>query len=353
MEHNKHRSIASLAQGRDNNLNLMRALAACMVIVSHSYVLTSGITGSEPWQATLGMSPGAMAVDIFFVVSGFLVTGSLLKSQSAWLFTVARVLRIYPGLWVALLLTTLMVGVGFSSLSFGDFMAHPQTWRYVVRNALMVIGGESALPGSFASNPFPDAVNGSLWTLRYELRLYLLLALLWVVSGWLPKSRRRVVWFSGNVLVLAALLMAVYLLQHSRGPIAPFVEMGTMFFAGAAACTVRSRIGLRAEGLTAALLALVAAAGWSPMVFGFAYALLLPYVLFHLACTGGSGGGASSADTTRWATTPTASTSTPSRCSRRSFPSGLACQLGAWPPARCSSRLAWPCCPGMSWSCPP
>ncbi|RYF39834.1 MAG: acyltransferase, partial [Comamonadaceae bacterium] len=62
-----------LSKGRNNNLNLIRMLAATMVLVSHSYVVVSGDPHSEPWVRLLGMTPGGIAVDAFFVLSGFLV----------------------------------------------------------------------------------------------------------------------------------------------------------------------------------------------------------------------------------------------------------------------------------------
>ena len=36
------------------------------------------------------------------------------------------------------------------------------------------------LPGVFEHNPFKGAVNGSLWSMPSELRMYAILALIWV-----------------------------------------------------------------------------------------------------------------------------------------------------------------------------
>ena len=58
-------SLEYLSKGRDNNLNLIRMLAATMVLVSHSYVVCSGDPHSEPWLGLLGMTPGGLAVDAF------------------------------------------------------------------------------------------------------------------------------------------------------------------------------------------------------------------------------------------------------------------------------------------------
>ena len=189
-------SLDHLARGRDNNLNLIRIVAAAMVLVSHSFVIASGNPHAEPWDAVLGRSPGGMAVDIFFVISGFLVSGSLVKQASIAPYLMARAVRIYPGLWVALLLTVLVVGWCATSASPAAFFTDPQTWRYLLRNGTMVLGAEAVLPGAFETQPFAGVVNGSLWTLRHELRLYLLLALAWwLLQRWAPaRALARLRW---------------------------------------------------------------------------------------------------------------------------------------------------------------
>ena len=68
--------------GRDNNFNLIRVIAALAVLITHSFALAIGTGDAEPFQQTLGMTMGTIAVDIFFITSGFLVTASLLTRQS-------------------------------------------------------------------------------------------------------------------------------------------------------------------------------------------------------------------------------------------------------------------------------
>jgi len=68
--------LAQLATGRDNNFNLIRFLAASLVLVSHSYPLAMGVGYSSPFSDHLGMSWGTIAVDVFFVASGFFIAAS-------------------------------------------------------------------------------------------------------------------------------------------------------------------------------------------------------------------------------------------------------------------------------------
>lgn len=70
--------ISVLAQGRDNNLNLIRFVAATAVLLSHSYPLALGNGFKDPLGTLFGLTFGAVSVDVFFFTSGFLVTASLM-----------------------------------------------------------------------------------------------------------------------------------------------------------------------------------------------------------------------------------------------------------------------------------
>jgi peptidoglycan/LPS O-acetylase OafA/YrhL len=275
-------TLATLARGRDNNLNLLRIVAASLVLVSHSFVLVSGNPQAEPWNAVLGRSPGGLAVDVFFLVSGFLVTGSAMKQAAVWPYVRARAMRIYPGLWMALLFTLALVGAGFSSLPAAAFFSEPQTWKYLAKNALMITGAEAALPGAFAGNPFTGVVNGSLWTLRYELRLYALLALGWWALGrWAraqaPQRLRQ------GVTALALLLSLAAVAQLWAPAQSDAVRLGGMFFSGAAMWTWRERLQLRGRWVALGVAAMAVAALVSPRVFEPVYRAALPGLVFWLA----------------------------------------------------------------------
>ena len=56
-------------RGRDNNFNIIRFLAATMVIWTHAFGLL-GYTEFEPVHRIFGIGAGDLGVDIFFVLSG-------------------------------------------------------------------------------------------------------------------------------------------------------------------------------------------------------------------------------------------------------------------------------------------
>lgn len=85
--------LSNFTQGKDNNFNLIRMIAALAVLVTHSFALAIGTQDAEPFRQSLGMTMGAIAVDVFFVTSGFLVTASLLTRQNTIEFIWARALE--------------------------------------------------------------------------------------------------------------------------------------------------------------------------------------------------------------------------------------------------------------------
>ncbi len=97
--------LSEYAVGRDNNFNLIRLMAALSVLFSHSVAALGLPSSREFFFDHLGLSLAEMAVDVFFVTSGFLVAGSLVNRGDVIAFLWARALRIYPAIWVMLVLT--------------------------------------------------------------------------------------------------------------------------------------------------------------------------------------------------------------------------------------------------------
>lgn len=156
-----------------NGFDHLRLIAAVLVVIHHARVLNGG----APWTIGRGPDPGALGVGIFFVISGYLVTASLRRSPGVRSFLAKRVLRIAPGLLAALLLTACVLGPLVSDLPASDYFGRSETWLYVLKN-LSLYAVTYDLPGVFARAPYPDVVNGSLWSLRLEFTAYLGLAVL-------------------------------------------------------------------------------------------------------------------------------------------------------------------------------
>lgn len=161
----------TLAEGlkrQNNNADLLRLVAACAVIWGHSYALTPEAGFEEPIGKLLGFDySGSLAVKFFFLLSGLLVTNSWLSRPSLINFISARVFRIFPSLIVSSALCMLVLGALLTTLPATSYYGN--TWMYWHIFMYPYLGYE--LPGVFTKNTY-HAVNGSLWTIPYELLMY-------------------------------------------------------------------------------------------------------------------------------------------------------------------------------------
>ncbi len=205
---------------RTNNFDSLRAIAALMVLVSHSFALSSGTILTEPVSriSRQQTDAGSIAVTVFFIISGYLITMSFEKNRNVRTFAKNRALRLVPGLAVVLIVLTFLAGPILSTEPTDRYFGAPETYRFFLTN-LSLLAYVGPLPGVFHNTPFPDAVNGSLWTLNHEVACYALILILGGI-GLLNKY------------VTAALYLAGLLaLKAWFG--GPRVEFGTYFIAGA------------------------------------------------------------------------------------------------------------------------
>lgn len=138
---------------------------------SHHFALTGQI---EP--NFFGISSlGGAAVIVFFVISGYLTTGSWFNDPNVLRFSLKRFLRIWPGLIVVILFSIFIIGPISTVLKWSEYFSSPVLLWYA-KNILLKIN--YALPGVFENNPYPHAVNGSLWSIPLEVKCYLILAAL-------------------------------------------------------------------------------------------------------------------------------------------------------------------------------
>jgi peptidoglycan/LPS O-acetylase OafA/YrhL len=179
------------------------------------------------------------------------------------------------------------LGLAFTTLPAADFLADAKTIKFLWKNAIAIRGGEYYLPAVFQGNPFPLAINGSLWTLLWELRMYMTLAVLWWLAGF--ATVRRQSFYEASIVVLAVVTTALYLTHQFAPGLLPrplVVKTGLvpMFLLGAACYVLRARIALRI-GWFGAAAALVVAAGLSAdhTSFRAVYFLAMPYLVLFLA----------------------------------------------------------------------
>jgi peptidoglycan/LPS O-acetylase OafA/YrhL len=280
-------TLSIFVHGRDNNFNLIRFVAAYLVLVSHCFPLYDGSGKDEPLKMLVGMSFGAMAVDLFFITSGFLIANSLFYRKSLSNFIKARVLRIYPGLVVSLIFCVFVLGAFFTTMPIQRYLTELQTYNFLFFNATLFFGEEAVLPGVFDSLPLKQTVNGSLWTLPFEVRAYALLVMVGVTGSYLNK-KWNIFTRKESYLIIPFIGMSIYLFDYFYTilPISYFgseyARLITLFFIGVAFYHYREKIVLSSK-LFGILLFLLMISAIDISSFFVVYNLTLAYLIFYLA----------------------------------------------------------------------
>ncbi len=163
-----------------NSLDFVRFVLTTSVVLIHCHA-AAGV--ACPWlKFSSGDGYAEMIVPGFFSVSGFLIARSFLTAPSVWHYLSARTLRIFPAYWVCLLLTAGVIAplayvIDHGGLTGFTIATGPSAVKYALVNSYLK-QRQGEIAGIWQNLPFPHAVNGPLWTLYFELKFYLLIAVL-------------------------------------------------------------------------------------------------------------------------------------------------------------------------------
>lgn len=162
-----------------NNFDFIRFFLAYSVMFNHFSTLTE----TEPFWVVSGV----FRVKGFFIISGFLVMYSFLRSPNTYVFFRKRVQRIMPAYVLAIFLS-LILGFCVTTLTHIEYLTSFQSYNYLFSNLLTLNFLCPTLPGVFENNPI-EAMNGSLWTIKVELMLYMTIPVIY----WLLKKYNKLV----------------------------------------------------------------------------------------------------------------------------------------------------------------
>ncbi len=148
----------------NNNFDILRLALAILVYFAHWNILTSQELSNPLFHLS------GFAVDMFFIVSGFLIFWSFDADQNKKHFYIKRFFRIFP-LYAFLILLQTLFFIGFSDGSFTE------TVKYFVAN-IFFLNFLAPSVGTTLGSLEVDAINGSLWTLKNEVVFYMLVPLI-------------------------------------------------------------------------------------------------------------------------------------------------------------------------------
>ena len=204
----------------NNNFNLLRFFFASMVIISHVPELQDGNRNNEILSRIFGtISFGEMAVDSFFVLSGFLIVKSWQDRPNIVAFLSSRILRTYPGFIAASLLCAFVVGPIYGLANyFQDF----ESIRFILGLSHLSLKGT---PDVFLNTPYP-LLNGAMWTIPYEFKCYLLV----LICGLTGVLNKRWIWLSLFLICTISHISNRMELVHV--PLDIYLRFGMAFTAG-------------------------------------------------------------------------------------------------------------------------
>jgi peptidoglycan/LPS O-acetylase OafA/YrhL len=170
---------------RIEGLDVLRGLAAGAVMLFHnsSYydVLYPGREGLP-----FTMASGHFGVELFFIISGFVILMTVIRSRTLYDFVASRVARLVPAFWAAAFLTAMVIYI------------RPMPPWFVEPPVAMVLSNLTLVPGLLSQK----GIDMPYWTLSYEIVFYTILAAT-LAAGFLKRLELAcLLWLALNFIVL-------------------------------------------------------------------------------------------------------------------------------------------------------
>ncbi|MFD2366679.1 acyltransferase family protein [Pseudoduganella sp. GCM10020061] len=234
------RTLASAIDSHDNGFNAVRLVCALMVVAYHAWQMNPVFSRTDPLTRLMApaMDTGTLAVGVFFIISGLFVTQSWMRDPQPLRFAARRIARIVPGLFVCLLVTTVLAVVFFSDTGAAG-LASGAPWRYIFGSSVLHLLQYNIPPEELRIAGVLGGIdlNGPLWTLYWEGRMYVMVALIGLAAV-LPMR----VWMRNAAIFL---LLAAHLFPSVLSGYVWEVRMWSLFLFGMLLQTVaaHARIG--------------------------------------------------------------------------------------------------------------
>lgn len=269
----------------NNNFDIIRFILAVLVVFTHGYLVYYGnVAKVEPLELISGnqMGFGTLAVNFFFIISGFLVLQSWLYSKTFFQYLKSRILRIYPAFVVVAFACAFIFGPLGTGTPQSPFSNITNYWSEVNLSSLTFTTlqlKKPDVPTTFTQLPYAYDINTSLWTIRYEFLCYLIIPFLALFNT-----------FKSKLLpfVLYILVSAVYIYIHFSDydftayfGILNTIKFTSLFLAGACFYHYRAYIPRSRYLFLLSSAVLIITLLWV-RIFSFVLPVFGGYILFYL-----------------------------------------------------------------------
>ena len=195
-----------------NNFDFLRFLFAFVVILSHIIDLSL----FPDFLFLKKYFDTHLSVTGFFIISGFLIAGSYVKTQNIRKYFVKRAKRLLPAYLFIVIFSALFFSI-FSSYNLYEYFTNSMLYKYIFANLFFVNFIQPCLPGVFLNNIL-CTINGALWTIKVEVSFYVILPLILLLIN---KFEKKIVVFISiyflGLIYLLALYLANFIIPEKQG----------------------------------------------------------------------------------------------------------------------------------------
>ena len=270
---------------RNNSLNLLRLIFAIMVLVGHSYFIPK-FEYNIPQPAIYFIT---LAVPLFFVVSGYLITGSAIKN-SFKTFIIKRFARIYPGYFVSIVMVFVLFAPITYALMYNGFdinnylSLNPSPINYLINGIFYNIFTPI---GDILTKLQINGWNTSTWTLFYEFLCYILIgSVVYLLKKLKIKNFTKII----VILYLFMIICSVFYPRPENPPetlleeIEYFFNFSSIFLGGSIVYLIRDKLVFNKKYLLLNLIFCIII--MKILNYGFATeicAIPMTYIILYLA----------------------------------------------------------------------
>ena len=170
--------ITDKYDAKNNSFTLISIIMSLLVIYLHCYPLFYGINSAKQdiFKRFTNLSLGEVVVGAFFAISGFMIVTSLQRSKNVLEYLKKRFVKIFPPMIFCLLVCALVISPILSEIPKFDFLKNVSLYKhYIFDNIFLWKNTVYNIADVFIRNPYPSVINGSLWTIKHQFFMYLLI----------------------------------------------------------------------------------------------------------------------------------------------------------------------------------
>ncbi|MBC7829709.1 MAG: acyltransferase [Chitinophagaceae bacterium] len=196
-------------------LDALRGIAALFVVFFHFTIFRP--------EAALGFNLGVTGVDLFFIISGFVIFLTLEKVNTLNDFLVSRVSRLYPAYWICVTITFLLIIIASGFPAFNpnlESLKPPGAWEYFANLTM------------FQYYVNVQNIDGPYWSLIIELLFYIFMIFIFII-----RKLNRIESIGAGILGFIALysffLRDIFPFAHKLFSLGiPLINYFPLFFSG-------------------------------------------------------------------------------------------------------------------------